>query len=423
MTLSQSADRVIEELQDLRRQTGDEKGAQRVAWGPVWRKSREWFIERVTEIGLEWRTDSAGNGWVTLPGDSPDTIIIGGHLDSVPNGGWLDGCLGTVAALEALRRAQKAGRLPVTLMLVDWADEEGARFGRSLLGSAAAGGTLDIEDVRNLEDAQGIRCEDALRENGVDFDRMLDAHKELKAIPAKAYLELHIEQGPVLEELGHPLGVVIGTFGVERHRMTFTGQAAHSGSTPIPHRRDAFLAAAATALEIREIGLRHSTPEVNAVCTVGEVEVGPGIVTAVPGSCTISIDQRSLYADTLAKMKSEAVAASERFAKENRVTVEWSKLWEIEPRPFDPELIRLAEEAAEEITGKAPKLPSGPLHDAAEMVPHMPTVMMFAYSSNGLSHCVEEDTPIPHLQKTLEAFLLLVEKTVRHVSESQVAVA
>lgn len=420
MTLAQSAERVIAELKDLAELTSTPDGAQRVAWGPVWHKARDWFEAKVKDMGLTMERDSAGNAWVTLPGKSEEVVIIGGHLDSVPNGGWLDGCLGTLSALEGLRRAQASGDIPCTLMLVDWADEEGARFGRSLIGSAAAGGTLDIEDIRGLKDSEGMTAEKRLAENGVVLDNMLKAHDELKAIPSKAYLELHIEQGPVLEEMDKPVGVVIGTFGVERHRMTFTGQAAHSGSTPIPHRRDAFLAAASTALKVREIGLAHSTPEVNAVCTVGEVSVHPCIVTAVPGSCTISIDQRSLYADKLASMYKQAREASEKYAKENNVTVEWSKLWQIPPRPFDEELIKLAEESAMEVSGSAPKLPSGPLHDAAEMVPHMPTVMMFAYSSNGLSHCKEEDTPIPHLQKTLEAFLLLIEKTVNHVAAAKV---
>lgn len=420
MSLPESADRVIADLKELAQLTSTADGAQRIAWGPVWRKAREWYAAKLAELGLTFETDSAGNGWTTLKGKSEDTIIIGSHLDSVYNGGWLDGCLGVLAGLEALRRAKAQGELPVTLKVVDWADEEGARFGRSLLGSSAAGGTLNIEDVRDLKDKDGIRWEDALRENGVELDHILRAHDELKAIPAKAYLELHIEQGPVLEAANQSTGVVIGTFGVERHRMVFTGQAAHSGSTPIPHRKDSFLAAAATALEVREIGLRHCTPEVNAVCTIGQVEVFPCIVTAVPGVTTISIDQRSLYADTLASMYKEAREASERHAKANACTVEWHKLWQIEPRPFDEDLMNLAAESVREITGEAPRLPSGPLHDAAEMVPHMPTVMMFAYSSNGLSHCKEEDTPLPHLRKTLQAFLLLVEKTVSHVAGARV---
>ena len=259
---------------------------------------------------------------------------------------------------------------------------------------------------------------DALAENGVDVDSMLHAHRELKAIDARAYLELHIEQGPVLESMQKSTGVVQGTFGVERHMLRFTGQAAHSGSTPIPMRRDAFLAAAQTALACREIGLRHSTPGAGVVCTVGVVNVEPKIVTAVPGVCEISLDQRALDPDVLAAMLREAREASERCANENRVSVEWKRLWRIEPRPFDPQLLRLCEEAVREETGDAPMLPSGPLHDAAEMVPHMPVVMMFAYSSNGLSHCKEEDTPEPHLEATIRAYLRLVDKTVAHVATS-----
>jgi allantoate deiminase len=149
---------------------------------------------------------------------------------------------------------------------------------------------------------------------------------------------------------------------------------------------------------------------------VGVVNVEPKIVTAVPGVCEISLDQRSLDAEVLAAMLADAREASERSARENDVTVEWTPLWRINPRPFDPDLVRLCEEAVREETGDAPRLPSGPLHDAAEMVPHMPVVMMFAYSSKGLSHCKEEDTPRSHLETTIRAFLRLVDKTVAHVA-------
>jgi N-carbamoyl-L-amino-acid hydrolase len=323
-----------------------------------------------------------------------------------------------MAALEALRMHVDS-QPPVTLKLVDWADEEGARFGRSLLGSSAAAGSLKIDDVRELTDRQGTRLADALAENGVVLDQMLDAHRELKTIDAGAYLELHIEQGPVLESMNKSTGVVLGTFGVERHMLRFTGQAAHSGSTPIPMRRDAFLAAAETALECRGIALRHSKPGApggNVVCTVGIVNVEPKIVTAVPGICEISLDQRALDPGVLASMLREARDAAARIARDNHVTVEWRNLWKIEPRLFDPGLVRLCEDAVREETGEAPRLPSGPLHDAAEMAPHMPVVMMFAYSSNGLSHCKEEDTPAEHLEKTIRAFLRLVQKTVRQVA-------
>lgn len=410
--LQQSAQRVIDDLKELAQLTSTPEGAQRLCWGPIWRQAREWYKGKLKELNLTVETDSAGNNWVTLPGLKAESVIIGSHLDSVPNGGWLDGCLGVVAGLEALRRYAGGEKPPVTLRVVDWADEEGARFGRSLMGSSAAGGSLKIEEVRHLVDKEGITLPDALRENGVELDTMLKAHDELKKIPGKAYLELHIEQGPVLESMGKSTGVVLGTFGVERHMMRFVGQAAHSGSTPIPMRKDAFLAASQTALECREIAKRHSKPGANVVCTVGVVKVEPSIVTAVPGVCEISLDQRALHADVLAQMYREAQDASKKFAAENNVTVEWKHIWQIEPRPFDEKLLNLCEEAVREVTGEAPRLPSGPLHDAAEMVPHMPTVMMFAYSSNGLSHCKEEDTPTDHLLKTIQAFLLLVDKTV-----------
>jgi len=412
-----SVRQVIADLRELAARTSTPDGAQRLAWGPVWRDARAWFAGKAAEIGLRVETDAAGNNWMTRPGASAKTIIIGSHLDSVPNGGWLDGCLGMMAALEAMR-VHAAATPPVTLKVVDWADEEGARFGRSLLGSAAAAGSLKIDEVRTLRDRQGTQLVDALAENGVSLERMLDAHAHLKAIDARAYLELHIEQGPVLESMRKPTGVVLGTFGVERYMIRFTGQAAHSGSTPIPMRRDAFLAAAQTALECRAIGLRHSTPRPGGgvVCTVGVVNVEPKIVTAVPGVCEISLDQRALDASVLAAMHRDAREASERCARENHVDVTWTRIWNIEPRPFDQTLIRLCEEAVREETGEAPRLPSGPLHDAAEMVPHMPVVMMFASSSNGLSHCKEEDTPEAHLETTVRAFLRLVDKTIAHVA-------
>src|SRR4029079_4980901 len=372
------AQHVVADLHELAERTSTPDGTQRRVWGPIWRDARQGCLEQLREMGLTAKTDAAGNNWITVPGESSETVIVGGHLDSVPNGGGLAGGLGVTAGLGALRLLE--GRTPKrTIAVVDWADEEGARFGRSLLGSSAASGSLDVAGVRDLVDKQGTRLPDALRENGVDIDRMLGAHDALKKIPARAYLELHIEQGPVLESMNKAAGVVLGTFGVERHTIRFKGQAANSSSKPIPRRRDAFLAAAQTALECREIARRHTTPDARVVCTVGTVKVEPGIVTAVPGVFEISLDQRSLDADILARMLADAKTAGDRAARDNNVTVEWRPLWRIDPRPFDPRLIELCAEAVREVTGDAPRLPSGPLHDAAEMVPHMPVVMMFAY--------------------------------------------
>jgi N-carbamoyl-L-amino-acid hydrolase len=406
-----SAQDVVSDLRELAKLTSTSDGAQRLAWGPVWRDARQWFNSKLATLGITPEIDAAGNSWATLKGASDRTVIIGSHLDSVPNGGWLDGALGVMAGLEALRMFS-GKQSPVTIKVVDWADEEGARFGRSLLGSSAASGSLKVTEVESLADKTGVRLVDALRENRVELSRMHESQQFLRAINAKAYLELHIEQGPVLESMKKSTGVVLGTFGVERHLLRFVGQAAHSGSTPIPMRRDAFLAAAESALGCREIARKYTTATSRVVCTVGTVKVEPGIVTAVPGVCEISLDQRALDAQVLEQMLADARAVSSKAARDNNVTVEWKRIWSIEPRPFDPKLIALCTDAVREVTGDAPLLPSGPLHDAAEMVPHMPVVMMFAYSSNGLSHCKEEDTPSDHLLKTIEAFLLLVQKTV-----------
>src|SRR5947207_14722021 len=272
--------RTIAELKDLRELTGDENGAQRVAFMPTWAKARAWLRRKLQELPAEIHADEAGNLWATLRGDSPKALLIGGNIDSVPNGGWLDGCLNTLAALEILRRinAQYNGRPPVTVRLVDWADEEGARFGKSLFGSSACSGHLDMEEARVLKDKQGIALPAALAEHGIDFEKAKECGKELEN--AAAYLELHIEQGPVLLDLDLPLGTVLGTFGVERHAITFHGQAAHSGSTPMNRRKDAFLAAAKMSPEIYRIAERCAPDK--SVSQVGQRFAGVCTI----GSCT-----------------------------------------------------------------------------------------------------------------------------------------
>jgi beta-ureidopropionase / N-carbamoyl-L-amino-acid hydrolase len=205
-----------------------------------------------------------------------------------------------------------------------------------------------------------------------------------------------------------PLAAVLGTKGVERHAVTFLGQEAHSGSTPMNVRRDALAAAAKLALEIRPIAARHK----DAVCTMGSLKTFPGIVTAVVGRCEATLDQRDLDPVVLAAMHREAIEASERFAQEERCTVEWSRIWNIEPVPFHPELIQLCRDAIREIAGEAPCLPSGPLHDAAEVSrAGIPTVMMFVQSLGGISHNKIEDTKEEHIEASVAAFDRLAAKT------------
>ena len=399
--------RTIAELKELRALTGNDDGAQRVAFTDTWVKARDWLKSKLAGLPVEYEWDEAGNTWITLRGASDKCMLIGGHIDSVPNGGWLDGCLNVVAGLEVLRRIAEEGTPPVTVRLVDWADEEGARFGRSLFGSSAASGTMNPDDLRNLVDRDGIKLSDAIARFDLDLDHAKQAQRQLQN--AVAYLELHIEQGPVLEKMGLPLGVVLGTFGVERHAIRFTGQSAHAGSTPMDQRRDALGAAAKLSLEIREIAKRNG-----GVCTVGSVTTKPGIVTAVVGQCDITLDQRHLNAEALAKMLQEAKDASEKFAAEENVTVEWRRIWQIHPILFHPELIEMAHEAIQETAGVVHRLPSGPLHDAAEVArAGVPTIMLFVQSLRGLSHAKEEDTKEEHLALSVEALDKLATKTMK----------
>ena len=405
--------RTVTELKELRALTGDENGAQRVAFTPLWNTARDWLRTKFATLPVEVHTDEAGNLWSTLRGESERALLIGGHLDSVPNGGWLDGCLNVLAGLEILRRinAQYAGHPPFTVRLVDWADEEGARFGKSLYGSSACSGNLDLTEARGLRDKDGLLLPDVLAAHGIDLESATVSGRELAH--AAAYLELHIEQGPVLLDLDRPLGTVLGTFGVERHAMTFRGQAAHSGSTPMNRRRDAFLAAARMAEEIYGIAERHG-----GVCTIGSCETKPGIVTSVVEECRITLDQRHLDAAALGQMLRDARQASERFAQQGGVTVAWERIWNIEPMPFHPELLALCDEAITETGAELHRLPSGPLHDAAEVArAGVPTVMMFVQSLHGISHNKIEDTREEHIELAVEAFDNLASKTLRWIAQ------
>ena len=403
--------RTVEELRELRELTGDENGAQRVAWTETWERAREWLRGKLAFA--EHEIDQAGNQWFTVRGASERALLIGGHIDSVPNGGWLDGCLNVIAGVEVLRRVAEEGTPPLTVRLVDWADEEGARFGRSLFGSSAAAGSMqDQAEIRDRTDADGIRWEDALREHGVELDRAIEARAQLAN--AAGYLELHIEQGPVLESLDLPLGVVLGTFGVERHLIRWTGQAAHAGSTPMDKRRDALAGAAKLALDIRRIAAETGG---GAVCTSGGVVCKPGIVTSVVETAEQLLDQRHLDAAKLAAMLDEARRASERFAAEEDVEVAWERIWSIEPILFDDTLIALAEEAITEVAGTSHRLPSGPLHDAAEVArAGIPTVMLFVQSLRGLSHTKLEDTKPEHIELSVQALDRLASKALDRLS-------
>jgi hydantoinase/carbamoylase family amidase len=409
------ADRVLADLRELARLTGGPDGARRVCWTDEWVRAREFLRSRLDELPVEVSVDTAGNLWADLPGEGDGFVIVGSHVDSVPAGGWLDGALGEFTALEALRTQAGDGRPPVGLRLVDWADEEGARFGRSLFGSSACAGTLELDDVRDLRDRDGERLEDVVARHGVELDRVHESGERLAG--ARAYLELHIEQGPVLESRGEPAATVLGTCGVERHVAVFTGQTAHAGATPMGLRRDSFAATARAALAIREVGFRH-----DGVCTVGGATSEPGVVTAVAGRTEMLLDQRHLDPDALAAMLAEARVACEQAAADHGCEVELRHVWSIPPIPFDDRLVELAREAVVEAGGKDTAIPSGPLHDAAEMARLIPTVMLFSSSSPPVSHTKEEDTPEGDLRVAIEAYGRTVQATLERAAAGELAV-
>jgi N-carbamoyl-L-amino-acid hydrolase len=388
------ASNVIADLRALAARTSDPQGAQRVAWGPVWRDARRWLDEVLARDGLRAETDLAGNNWITLPGARPETVVIGGHLDSVPNGGWLDGALGVLAGVEALLRYSGSAPPPVTLAVVDFADEEGARFSRSLLGSSGASGSLVPDTVRNLVDRQGTRLADALAENGVDVDRMVEARHALDARRPRAYLELHIEQGPVLERAAIDLGVVTAITGMLGFRVRFTGEANHAGTTPMAFRRDALAGAASAVLALRDEARTRDDMTAN----VGVISAEPGGFNVVPGAAELTIDVRSATADGFARLEPFVRGTLERIAAEEELGLELRETHRKQPVALDSDLQDRLEEAARAEGATTLRLPSGAGHDAMVLAHHVPAAMLFVPSRGGLSHTPEEFSAPEHCE-------------------------
>ena len=407
------ADGVIADLRELDRRTGGPGGARRLCWGDEWGAARSFLGELLAELGIEPELDAAGNLWALLPGAAEPALAVGSHLDSVPAGGWLDGAYGVMAGLGVVRAWARAGEPPPrTLALVDWADEEGARFGRSLFGSSAFSGTLDIEQVRELRDASGAALPEILAANGVDLDRVLESGEWTERVGA--YLELHIEQGPVLEREGRGPAAVRGCAGVERHRFRISGQASHAGTTPMELRRDAGLAAADAALRIEAIARDRE-----GVGTTGVLRLEPGIPTAVAGEAELVADIRHFDGGELATMLAEVRDAVEDSAVARECGVESDRIWGIEPIPFDPGLVEAAREACAAAGGSERPITSGALHDAAEVARVRPAAMVFCPSIAGLSHAKDEDTAEADLAAGIEAFGLLANRVLNGTDEER----
>lgn len=399
------AARVLADLDALAELTGGPAGARRVCWTGEWQAARGLLRERLGEIGVEdVEVDEAGNLWARLPGSDRDApaLAIGSHLDSVPAGGPLDGALGVIAGLGVLRAwTTAADPPPRDLVLIDFADEEGSRFGRSLFGSSALAGTLEPVGLERLVDADGETIGAVLAAAGVELGRAPEAHRRLNGIGA--YLELHIEQGPVLADEGSSCAAVSGCAGVERLRIDFEGHSGHAGTTPMERRRDAGLAAAELALAVERIARAHG-----GVGTTGSIELEPGIVTAVAGNATVAIDLRHPDGDELAVMLEETREAAAVTAGGRSCEHSERSIWRIGPTRFDDVLVARAAAAAAAAGGRPAAIASGALHDAAELARVIPVAMVFAASVGGISHAPDERSTTEDLTAAISAFGELV---------------
>jgi allantoate deiminase len=369
------------DLEEVALLGADDGGVSRFAWTPELARANAWLVERLTELGLTAEVDSAGNVLGRWDEGEGGAVLVGSHLDTVPRGGRYDGALGVLAALDVVRRLKAddtALRRP--LWVVSFNDEEGCRFQTGMLGSRAFVGDLDLEDWRR----RGVA--DAMAAAGFDFERLPQA----RAVDdVGAYLELHIEQGPVLEQEGVDLGVVTAISGLLGFRVRLTGQANHAGTTPMTSRRDALAGAARIALALRDEARTRGDMTAN----VGILEVQPGGFNVIPGVAEFTVDVRAGEADAYERMERFVGELFERVASEEQLALDVSVTHRKQPVPLDPELQDLLEGAAAEEGASVRRMPSGAGHDAMILGPHVPAAMLFVPSRAGISHSPDEFTP------------------------------
>ncbi len=369
----------------------EDGGVTRVAWSPELDAASEWLCEELRALGLVAGIDAAGNVLGRWDAGEGAAVLVGSHLDTVPNGGRYDGALGVVAALDAIRELRGRGvrpRRPV--WLVSFMDEEGTRFRTGLLGSRAFCGD-DLSGLADRLDADGVTLEQAMSARGADFALLPEA----KAIDGvEAYLELHIEQGPTLEQAGADIGVVTGIVGLLGFRARLTGQANHAGTTPMDARRDALAGAARTVLALREEARRRGDMTAN----VGILRVEPGGFNVIPGACELTIDVRSATADGFSHLEPFVRRTLERIATEESLGLELLETNRLQPLAMDEGLQTTIELAADEAGASAMRLPSGAGHDAMIVGRHVPAAMLFVPSRGGISHSPAEHTEPRHCE-------------------------
>jgi hydantoinase/carbamoylase family amidase len=368
------------DLEEAARIGADGGGVSRFAWTPELARANDWLVGRLQELGLETEIDPAGNVLGRWDEGEGTAVLVGSHLDTVPRGGRYDGALGVLAAIEVVRTLKREGvSLRRPLWIVSFNDEEGSRFQTGMLGSRAFIGDLDPEDWRR----RGVA--DAMAAGGFDFERLGEA----KAVDrVGAYLELHIEQGPVLEQEGLDLGIVSGIAGLLGFRVRLTGEANHAGTTPMASRRDALAGAARIVLELRD----EARARADMTANVGILTVAPGGFNVIPGTAEFTIDARAGDADGFLRAEKFVRDTLERVAAEEQLELEVSETHRKPPTPLDPELQDLLARAAAAEGAIARSMPSGAGHDAMVLAKHVPAAMLFVPSRAGISHSPDEYT-------------------------------
>ncbi|MDR5900179.1 M20 family metallo-hydrolase [Halomonas vilamensis] len=349
--------------------------------------ARLWLVEQAKELGAEASVDAIGNVFLDLPGSNPELapVVTGSHIDSQPAGGKYDGSLGVLAGLEAFRALKEAGFTPRhPLSLVSWTNEEGARFSPGTSGSAVFCNVRSLEETRLIKDSEGMTMGHALDTCLAEMDAANVPRRPL-ATPMHSFIELHIEQGPILEREGASVGVVEGIQGVSWFDVTVTGSANHAGTTPRALRRDALEGACAVATALREAA-RDGEDRVRF--TIGKFVVSPGSVNTIPDRVTFSIDLRHPEAATLKGIETAFNEITQQIWAGCQVTL--TSLSRIDPVDFPNTLTEQMDAAACELGITAPRLVSGAFHDAIHLANHCPTAMLFVPCRNGLSHHPDE---------------------------------
>ncbi|TSB48436.1 Zn-dependent hydrolase [Alkalicoccobacillus porphyridii] len=358
------------------------------------------------EAGLEAGYDSVGNLYGILKGEKDETILIGSHVDSVPNGGNFDGPLGVLGGIEVLQTLQEEGIKPKhTLKVMAFKDEEGSRFGLGMIGSRAVAGTLTQHQLQQ-QDSEGVSIHEAMTSMGYDPT----AVSEAALTQVKAYIELHIEQGKILESAQVPAGVVSGIAGPVWLRMKLTGEAGHAGSTPMNQRRDTLVAASLIIAEIERIALQHP----DLVATVGQIAVKPGGTNVIPGYSEWTLDLRHVDEAVRDQAEKQIRDATAQIANERDLELEIDEMQRISPAPCSEQIQQLIQTSLEEAGIKPITLPSGAGHDGMQFIGKWPMGMIFARSKDGISHNPKEWTTSDDVATAVN----ILDRTVRALDQT-----